>query len=268
MQMSNANNTAEAIDRLRSQAYGFLAAAMEYPEGELTELIRAGDIARKAREVFCSVHPELEQAIDWNALAEAGEADALSIEYTRLFDVGGADGPSCALNAGAAKGDARMGLLEELVRFYNYFGLTAAGTEANELPDHLTTQMEFMHYLIFSELEAKAAGETESAGDFIRAQRDFLNHHPSTWIPLLNANLKKSRAPAYYLALGELMEQFIRLEQRLMENKVAYLPPPAPHPVVEEEEGYTGAQAQGMDAPTSVITIHRKAQPQKAGTPH
>ncbi|MBV2233938.1 MAG: molecular chaperone TorD family protein, partial [Sterolibacterium sp.] len=205
----------------------------------------------------------------WNALAQAGEADALSIEYTRLFDVGGADGPPCALNAGAAKGDARMSLLEELVRFYNYFGLTAAGTEANELPDHLTTQMEFMHYLIFSELEAKATGEAESAGDFIRAQRDFINHHPSTWIPQLNANLKKSKASPYYQALGELMAQFIQLEQRLLENKVAHLPPPTPHPVVEgNDEGYTGAQAQGMDAPTSVITIHRKPATQKASTPH
>jgi DMSO reductase family type II enzyme chaperone len=265
--MSTSNNAA-SLDQQRSQAYGFLAAVMEYPEGELTDMIRAGTIAAQARPLFCAIHPELEKVIDWNDLAAAGEADYLSVEYTRLFDVGGADGPPCALNAGAAKGDARMALLEELVRFYNYFGLTAAGTEANELPDHLTTQMEFMHYLIFNELEARAAGEA-SANDFIRAQRDFINHHPSTWIPQLNANLKKSKAPAYYRALGELMERFIAIEQRLLESKVAQLPLPTPHPVVEDEEGYTGAQAQGMDAPTSsVITIHRKPTQQKASSPH
>lgn len=255
MHMSNTNTA--TTDQLRSQAYGFLAAAMEYPEGELTDLIRAGDVARKAREIFCAIYPELEKNIDWNALAEAGEADALSIEYTRLFDVGGADGPPCALNAGAAKGDARMGLLEELVRFYNYFGLTAAGTEANELPDHLSTQLEFMHYLIANELSATAAEDTH---DFIRAQRDFLVRHPSSWIPGLNLNIKKFKSQPYYLAMGELIEQFVHLEQQLLEAKVARLPPPTPHEEAPEDEtAYTAAQAQGMDAPTSsIITFHRR----------
>jgi DMSO reductase family type II enzyme chaperone len=258
--MSNTNNAAESVDQKRSLAYGFLAAAMEYPEGELTDLIRAGDIARQGREMFCAIHPELEQAIDWDALAQAGDTDELSVEFTRLFDVGGVDGPPCSLNSGAAKGDARMGLLEELVRFYNYFGLTAAGTEANELPDHLTTQFEFMHYLIFNELEALAAGE--AGDDFIRAQRDFINRHPATWVPELSRKLKDQKAPAYYRAMGELMEQFIRHEQRFLENKVAYLPPPQPHPELPEgdDEGSASGAAQGMvgqGAPIP-ITIHRK----------
>ena len=251
------NTTSATADQLRSQAYGFLAAAMEYPEGELTDLIRAGELARKARELFPAIHPTLEKNIDWDALADAGQADSLSIEYTRLFDVGGADGPPCALNAGAIKGDARMSLLEELVRFYNYFGLTAAGTEANELPDHLSTQLEFMHYLIANEL---SVDEAENADDFIRAQRDFLVRHPISWIPNFNANLKKFKALPYYLALGELIEQFIVLEQNLLEDKVAKLPPPTPHEeAAEDESAYAAAQAQGMDAPTSsVVTFHRR----------
>ena len=256
--MSNADNAADAIDQKRSLAYGFFAAAMEYPEGELTGLIRAGDVARQARELFCVIHPELEPVIDWSALADAGTDDELSVEYTRLFDVGGADGPPCSLNSGAAKGDARMGLLEELVRFYNYFGLTAAETEANELPDHLSTQFEFMHYLIFQEGECKAAGEP--ADDFIRAQRDFINRHPASWVPALSSKLKEHKAPRYYQALGDLMERFITLEQRLLELKVSHLPPPEAHPELTagEEEGTGSAQAQGMDVSTSVITIHRK----------
>ncbi len=260
--MSNPENAADAIDQKRSQAYGFLAAAMEYPEGELTDLIRAGNIASQGRELFCAIHPELEKAIDWDALSDAGETDDLAVEYTRLFDVGGADGPPCSLNSGAVKGDARMGLLEELVRFYNFFGLTAAGTDANELPDHLTTQFEFLHYLIFNELESRVAGEP--ADDFIRAQRDFINRHPGTWVPLLNKKLKEQKAPRYYLAMGELMEQFVRHEQRLLENKVAYLPPPQPHPEVDQDEYADGAgsgAAQGMvgqGAPIP-ITMHRKS---------
>ncbi len=256
--MSNpAVTTDPVLDQKRSQAYGFFAAAMEYPEGELTEIIRSGQIARQARELFCAIYPELESKIDWDALAQAEKDDELSIEYTRIFDVGGANGPPCALNSGAAKGDTRMGLLEELVRFYNYFGLTAAGTEANELPDHLTVQFEFMYYLIQQELEHHAANE--SADDFIRAQRDFINRHPYSWVSVLNSSLKTHKAPAYYLALGELMERYIELERRALELKAAHLPAPEPHPDLPDEEASGSALAQGMmGASSSVITIHRK----------
>lgn len=244
----------------RSHAYGFFAAAMEYPEGELTGLIRTGDIARQARELFCTIYPELETKIDWNALAEAGESDALSVEYTRLFDIGGADGPPCSLNSGAAKGDARMGVLEELVRFYNYFGLTAAETDANELPDHLTTQFEFLHYLGQVAVGCAESGE-DAPDDYIRAQRDFVNRHPGGWVPLLNGKLKEHAAPAYYQALGELMERFIQLEQRELELAVSHLPVPEPHAERDggEEAAASGA-AQGMvgQAAPIPITIHRK----------
>lgn len=220
----------------RGRIYGFFAAAMEYPEGELAGLIRSGEIARQARQLVCGVYPELEAEIDWNALTDAGKDDELSIEYTRLFDVGGSDGPPCCLNSGSANSDARMQYLEELVRFYNYFGLTAGETEANELPDHLTTQFEFMYYLCHQEAECQQPGEdAEDAADYQRAQRDFIKKHPVQWVPHLRLNLDQSFAPPFYLALGQLMHRFIQLEQKHIESIVSQLKEPEPHaPVVEE----------------------------------
>ena len=251
--MSSQLNPVNTAITSRSLAWGFLSAAMEYPEGELSELVRAGDVEKRARELFLGIYGELADKIDWSALRAAGEADFLSVEYTRLFDVGGSDGPPCALNSGAAKGDSRMGLLEELVRFYNYFGLTAAGTEANELPDHLSSQFEFMHYLIHQQGECLAAGEAPD--DYIRAQRDFLNRHPASWVPQLAANLVKHKAPAYYLALGKLMDEFVQIEQRHLELAVSALPPPTPHaePAELDQPIKTGSMS-------SVITVHRKAK--------
>jgi len=221
----------------RGRVYGFFAAAMEYPEGELAGLIRSGEIARQARQLVCGVYPELETEIDWKALTDAGKDDELSIEYTRLFDVGGSDGPPCCLNSGSANSDARMQYLEGLVRFYNYFGLTAGETEANELPDHLTTQFEFMYYLCHQEAECQEAGtEAGDADDFQRAQRDFLQRYPGQWVPHLRFNLDESFAPPFYLALGELMHRFIQLEQKHIEAIASQLKEPDPHaPVVEEE---------------------------------
>jgi hypothetical protein len=214
-QTLNDTNGNGAMDALRSQAYGFFAAAMEYPEGELTQWIREGQISTRARELFCTIYPELAGSIEWSALAEAGVDDELSVEYTRIFDVG----------------------------------------EANELPDHLSTQFEFLHFLIHQQLEAEAAGEV--ADDFIRAQRDFINRHPGSWVPLLHTQLKDSKAPAYYLAMGALMERFILLEQRYIELRVSRLPAPTPH--AEPAEGQMpgevtaarSASPEGMDRSSS-----------------
>jgi DMSO reductase family type II enzyme chaperone len=234
----------------RGRIYGFFAAAMEYPEGELAGLIRSGEIARQARQLVCGVYPELESEIDWKALADAGKDDELSIEYTRLFDVGGSDGPPCSLNSGSANSDARMQHLEELVRFYNYFGLTAGETEANELPDHLTTQFEFMYYLCHQEAECQEAGE--EADDYQRAQRDFLKRHPGQWVPNLNLQLDESFAPPFYLALGQLMHRFIQLEQKHIGSIVSQLKEPEPHaPVVEE----TAAQKKSKVIPITQVQM-------------
>ena len=245
-----------AIQLQRGRAYGFFAAVMEYPEGELAGMIRAGDIASQGRQLFCEIYPELETAIDWKALADAGTDDELSIEYTRLFDVGGTDGPPCCLNSGAANSDARMSMLEELVRFYNYFGLTSGDTPGNELPDHLTTQFEFMYYLCNQEGECQQAGET--ADDYLRAQRDFLQRHPGQWVPLLNSRMQEHKAPAYYRALGELMQDFIQLEQKHLESLVSQLSEPLPHEEPAEAIASPIAPSKGTGVPTSVITIHRK----------
>lgn len=195
----------------RSQAYGFFAALMEYPEGELTTLIRDGTIARRARELLCAVYPQLTKEFDWSPLRDAGEADDLSIEYTRLFNLPGpGGGPCCSLNSSTYDSDSRMKLLEELVRFYNFFGLTSGDAPANELPDHLTTQFEFLHFLCARE----ACDETETVDDYRRAQRDFLEHHPGKWVPQWHARLRDNHAPPFYLALGELLDRFIQMERQ------------------------------------------------------
>ncbi len=255
--MSSITSAENSTPLQRGRAYGFFAAAMEYPEGELAGLIRSGEIARQAKQLLCGIYPDLETTIDWNALADAGKDDELSVEYTRLFDVGGSDGPPCCLNSGAANSDARMQVLEELVRFYNYFGLTSGETEANELPDHLTTQFEFMYYLCHQEEECLQSGE--AADDYLRAQRDFLKRHPGQWVLLLNSRLQEHKAPAYYLALGELMQGFIQREQQHIESLVSQLAEPLPHEEPAEiESPVTAKPIAAGGANASVITIHRK----------
>ncbi len=141
----------------RSQAYAALVWAFDYPDAEFVTTVRGGALAEALRATQGAVDPAL-AAGEWSALEDAGTSDDdLAVEYTRLFDVG-TGGPPCPLYGGLYAG-ARMQTMEECVRFYNHFGLTLAEAP-RELPDHISTQLEFLHFLAFREAEALARRPT------------------------------------------------------------------------------------------------------------
>lgn len=69
----------------------------------------------------------------------------------------------------------RSALNEELIRFYNYFGLKRS-TDA-EFPDHITVELQFMHFLTF--LEAQESSKGRSVEGLRSAQHDFIKRHLS-----------------------------------------------------------------------------------------
>ena len=108
----------------RSTAYSLFAAMFEYPDDARLALLRECFPATELQSVITAIMPDLAAETNWDALTRIGESDELQVEYTRLFDAG-ASGPPCSLHEGAHR-QSRMGTLEDLVRFYNYFGLSRA----------------------------------------------------------------------------------------------------------------------------------------------
>lgn len=207
----------------RSRCYLRLCAAFDYPDEAWCEAIRSGEVAAALRTGLADVAPALATSIDWDALRETGEADDLAVEFTRLFDVG-SSGPPCPLSGGLY-GGARMTVMEEAVRFYNHFGLQLDEAR-RELPDHLQTQLEFLHYLCYR--EAGALRDGEDPGAFRRAQRDFVARHPGRWVPRLRERLGEQRPMPYFRALVGLLDDFLALEQR---HLLAVAGPPPPEAV-------------------------------------
>jgi DMSO reductase family type II enzyme chaperone len=203
----------------RSRAWGTFAELFEYPDEELYEAACSGTLVQVLQDVLGAVDPSLVEGGRWEALGEAGEKDDLAIEFTRLFDVG-TGGPPCPLYGGLYVG-ARMKTMEEVVRFYNHFGLTLSESP-RELPDHITTELEFLHFLAFR--EAQASEEGAEPDPFRRAQRDFIARHLGRWIPKLQAKLEQANAMPFFSELVGRLE-------RLLENELARLvaavgPPP------------------------------------------
>jgi DMSO reductase family type II enzyme chaperone len=204
----------------RSRTYELFARLFEYPDEAFGEAIRAGELAEKIRQTLGDLDPALLEDSDWDALGDAGGGeDDLAIEYTRLFDVG-ASGPPCPLYGGLY-GGARMKTMEETVRFYNHFGLTLSDSP-REMPDHITTELEFLHFLAFREAEVLHGGG--DPGPFRRAQRDFAARHPGRWVPKLRARLEAQEPMPFFRELVCQLERFLIHDQ----NRLVELAGPAP----------------------------------------
>ena len=217
-QLTELSGEAPLLAAARSGVYRLYAEAMTYPDEDLVAWIETGGLVEALGSHLEAISPDLcGNDARWRALARGGEQDELAIEYTRLFEAGAA-GPPCPLYGGLY-GGTRMKVMEEAVRFYNHFGLTLSG-EPRELPDHLSTQLEFVHYLAYRETETLHAGE--DAGAYRRAQRDFLDRHLRAWLPKLCEKLREKEAAPYFVellgSLGELVawdvERLLQQEPR------------------------------------------------------
>lgn len=184
-----------------SRLYGLLGDCFVYPDADLADDLRSGELARVATELVQRIDPALAHRIDLRALADpAAEAETLAVEYTRLFDASN-HGTLCSLNGGAHAGP-QMTVMEEAIRYYTHFGLTL-GEHQKELPDHLTTQLNFLHFLAYGECAQAAAGAPSTAWRL--ARRDFIARHPGRWVPIMLAKLRAAQPMPYFLACTELV---------------------------------------------------------------
>jgi DMSO reductase family type II enzyme chaperone len=99
-------------------------------------------------------------------------------EFLRVFEVGNGHGPEAPLYGGLYGFD-RMQRMEEVVRFYEYFGLSTSQEDPRPA-DHLATELEFMKYLTYKEAVSSSPRLQTS---YRRAQQDFLDRQLAPWMP-------------------------------------------------------------------------------------
>ncbi len=157
----------------RSRLYALFAEALAYPAGSVALRLLDGDWFGEVRDAYQAVsHPAVLFNTD-TAADDHGTIETLKSEYSALFDVGSAS-PAISLLERRYVDTPEQQLWARLLEFYSHFGLDFSRGYAAEQPDHLLTELSFMHYLSY--LEAGAARGVE---DLRRGQRDFLSHHLS-----------------------------------------------------------------------------------------
>ena len=213
LEISELGEGAERQTARRSDLYRLLAGAFAYPDRDLVDAITSGGLRDALATAAAGLPYPLESPAGDPRLADAGtDAEAIEVDYIRLFDVGTGGGPPCALYGGHWKGD-RLRVMEEAIRFYEHFGVSLPDPRP-ELPDHVTVSLEFLHYLAFRETEARKAGVDPS--DYVRGQRDFLERHVLAWFPLLAHKLPAQQPHPFFQALVDFALAFFQADREYL----------------------------------------------------
>ena len=145
--------------------------------------------------MMMSMSSAMERSTIYRLFAEAFRYESVSDsafpmsgpDFNQSFDRA-VNAKACSLREASYTQEDHSALFEELGRFYAFFGL--GRSERAELPDHLSVELEFMHYL--THLEGEQAQDEDELASVRRAQADFLVRHLSRLINGVRASVRPS----------------------------------------------------------------------------
>ncbi|TSA41040.1 MAG: protein ClrD [Betaproteobacteria bacterium] len=127
-------------------------------------------------QLFSFPRPEVWQPLERDGVIPARSQDEREADYLATFELGGKQSAVPLYEGLCRPVDGREGILEDVMRFHEFFGVRLQITN-RDYPDHLVTELEFMAFLC----QQEAAGK--DVDSFRRASRDFLRRHLLAWVP-------------------------------------------------------------------------------------
>lgn len=189
----------------RSEVYKILSGIFAYPgtEGSKQFLFRdALERLRLAAPALPYDLPAIDELGYWHA-----DDQEIEVTYASLFD-NCTGRPALSLyEKDYSNGDPKQ-IWEDLIRFYEHFGLNYDARLSKEWPDWIGTELEFLHYLTFLE----AAASRPIAAGYLAAEADFLDRHLAKWIPQFSQMLSKTPTPGPYAAYANLLAEFVEAD--------------------------------------------------------
>ncbi len=129
--------------------------------------------------------------------------------YSALFEVGD-DGPPIPIRESA--NDSLAFKKEEITRYYDYFGYTVSENRKWE-SDHLSIELEFIHFLCQGERES------EDALSFQLAQKDFIDRHLILWLASVHYKMEQLDAHPFWMAIFSALFTFIQKDLNWLKNQ-------------------------------------------------
>ena len=106
---------------------------------------------------------------------------------------------------------------DEVLAVYRSEGLDKLPTW-KESEDHLALELEFMAVLGDRIVAAAEAGNEDEAERLLATQRNFLEDHLASWVPLMTADLRRFAQCGLYRGLASLTDGFIQVEQEFFDE--------------------------------------------------
>ena len=209
----------------RSAMYQILSACFLYPEEKNLSILKYPDFQEHEKDLMLCYEGIDDGAELKRCLKEAQELfrgttiETLQRVYQSI--VGHTMSKECPLyetQYGAAHVYQQVHELGDIQGFYKAFGLDISEVE-KERCDHVSVELEFMHFLLYKQAYALENHGDEKAQICVDAQKKFLKEHIGKWVPLFAVLFGRKAGEGFYCALAALTKEFLRLEMKLMDIK-------------------------------------------------
>lgn len=212
----------------RSSIYKVLAKAFDYPDADVFATLMSGELTDNLHYLLeaCNFNGAIQsfepalQLIDQglNEMDESAlEQVDLEVEYNRLFVAIKSEilCPPCETEVMRMNPMQKLNSLADLMGFYRAWGL-ALSDSRHELPDHICTEFEFLHFLTHKEAAAAQRGEKDHVDLTRTSQQKFFNDHLLNWIGGFCQLVTEQTAFTLYKGLAQFTHAYVRCDQAML----------------------------------------------------
>lgn len=203
-------------ESIRAEIYKLLAGCYHPPDEALSGKIMILD---EKMELIC---PRARQDIDWNdaEILKTNHTEVLKVEYARLF-VGPYTVPAPPYGSVYLETERRMmgDSTMDVVNRYREAGLEMA-KDFKEAPDHITVELEFMHYLISRTIAVFTKNEPDALKTLFDQQLSFLKYHLCAWVHEFTMNTAQHAQLKFYQNLAKATKIFLNDDYKFISAAV------------------------------------------------
>ena len=263
-----------AVERAlsRSKLYLLVSWSMLYPEDEeFLDYVQSGEFVEDGRSALenltkaldgmggeraqtklAAISRHFDEIENWVSTECAKwQLSDLQDEHRRVFsNVITLDCPPYETLFGNDHIFAQAHVMGDIAGFYKAFGVELS-RDIHERMDHLSVELEFMHFIAYKESYARCHDGAEKTQIVVDAQKKFVKDHIGRWVPLFAKMLVKKADYGFYRYMADLAADWIDFDVAyLAVNPQPYTEAdyrPATFNAPEGQQYECGAQDQGNE---------------------
>jgi TorA maturation chaperone TorD len=106
---------------------------------------------------------------------------------------------------------AQSHVMGDIAGFYKAFGVELS-KDVHERLDHLSVELEFMHFLTYKESYSRCHDGIEKTDIVVDAQKKFIKNHIGRWVPLFCRMLSKKSDAGLFKFVADCMSEWMDFE--------------------------------------------------------